>query len=77
MKPTAGLHTALRDGVMSTSGFGNEQDQALIDKILRDLAQEDISVDKALAVLDVARTAILQRTFSCGLKSFAAEDKVS
>lgn len=74
MKPAAGLHTALRDGVMSTSGFGNEQDKALIAKILRDLAQENISVDKALAVLDAARTAILQRTFSCSLKSFVAND---
>lgn len=57
-----GLHTTLHDGVLSSSSFGNEQDNALIDKIIFVLSQEEISVSKALAVLDAARTAVLKRT---------------
>lgn len=69
-----GLHTTLHGGVLSSSSFGNEQDNALIDKVIFVLSQEEISVSKALAVLDAARTAILKKTIICNTGSLGAHD---
>lgn len=57
MPDTLDLHTVVREGKLVSTPFGNEQDRELINKIIQSLMQEDLTIGKALAVLDAARTA--------------------
>ena len=59
MQNQEGLHTVLRDEKLVSTNWGNEQDHKLINKIVQEIMQEDLTIGKALAVLDVARTALL------------------
>ncbi len=56
-----GLRTNICDGIISTSNFGDEHDRELIAKVTCVLADEGVSVSKAMAILDAARTAMLNR----------------
>lgn len=62
-----GLKTCVCDGTITTSNFGDERDQALITKVIGTLEGEDISLGKAMAILDAARTATLKRALESTL----------
>lgn len=58
-----GLKTSVCNGAIITNNFGDERDRELIAKVMGALEGEGISVGKAMAILDAARTALLKRTF--------------
>ena len=62
-----GLKTSVCNGSITTSNFGNELDRELIDKVISALAGEGVSVGKAMAVLDAARTAMLKNALESTL----------
>lgn len=63
-----GLKTSVCNGIISTSSFGNECDYELIARVTNVLEGEGISVGKAMAVLDAARTAMLKRALEFTLR---------
>ena len=68
------LHTVLQDGKLTTSAFGSDQDKKLINKLIKVLQHENVSIDKAMAVLDATRTALLMRVLGSDLGSLRIED---
>lgn len=63
-----GLKTSICDGIVTTSSFGNENDRELVAKVTDVLIEEGVSIGKAMAVLDTARTAIIKRTLETILR---------
>ena len=63
----AGLKTSVCNGIISTSNFGDERDRELIARVTGVLDAEGVSVGKAMAILDAARTAMLNRALKSTL----------
>lgn len=62
-----GLKTSVCSGIISTNNFGDERDRELIAKVTDVLVAEGVSVGKAMAILDAARTAMLNRALESTL----------
>lgn len=68
------LHTILQNGKLTTTTVGNAQDRELIGKLIETLQRENVSVGKAMAILDATRTAMLRRVLGSDLGSLRIED---
>lgn len=69
-----GLHTSLEGNTLTTSNFGNEQDLELVSEIIAVISKKQLSIGKAMAVLDTARTAMLRKALEWNTGSFGIGD---